>query len=279
MNEAMHDYWNADAGRIWAALQARLDLSLSPVTAALLSLAAPQADEDVLDIGCGSGETTLALAAATGAAHGVDISRPLLAVARARAEALECAATFEQADAAILPGDASYDLIISRFGVMFFDDPVAAFANIHTHAAPGGRLHFACWRTPKENGWTLAPMQALAALMPPPDTPPDPFAPGPFAFADPDRLSGNLAAAGWRDIDLQRFDFDMLLGQDGEQASALDQAVSFSLQVGPAAKLVREGDEALRTAAIAALTEVYASYVTEGRVALPGSIWLVSALA
>lgn len=278
MNEAMREYWNADAGRIWASLQSRLDLSLSPVTAALLSLAAPRAGESVLDIGCGSGETTLALAAATGAAHGVDISHPLLAVARARAEALESPATFEEADAATLCGDASRDLILSRFGVMFFDDPEAAFTNIHSHAAPGGRLHFACWRTPKENGWTLAPLKALASLMPPSDAP-DPHAPGPFAFADADRLTGILAAAGWHDIDLQRFDFDMLLGEDSDDGSALDQAVSFSLQVGPAAKLVREGDEALRAAATTALTEIYAPHVEDGRVALPGSVWLVSAAA
>lgn len=278
MNEAMRDYWNADAGRTWAALQAQLDLSLSPVTAALLSLAAPQDGECVLDIGCGSGETTLALAAATGEAHGIDISQPLLAVARARAEALESEATFAEADAATLEGDASCDLIISRFGVMFFDNPTAAFTNIRTHAAPGARLHFACWRTPKENGWTLAPMQALQPLMPPSE-PEDPHAPGPFAFSDPDRVAAILETAGWHDIDLQRFDFDMLLGEDSEASPALQAAVDFSLQVGPAAKLVREGDAALRTAATVALTAAYAPHVSHGRVVLPGSVWLVSASA
>lgn len=278
MNEAMRDYWNADAGRTWAALQARLDLSLSPVTAALLSLAAPKDGESVLDIGCGSGETTLALAAATGEAHGVDISRPLLEVARARGDALESPAIFSEADAATLPGDGSHDLIISRFGVMFFDDPTAAFANIRGHAAPGARLHFACWRTPKENGWTLAPMQALAPLMPP-APPQDPHTPGPFALADPDRLAAILADAGWQDIDLQRFDFDMLLGEAGEAETALEAAVDFSLQVGPAAKLLREGGEAMRGAAAAALMDAYAPHVADGRVALPGSVWLVSARA
>lgn len=278
MNEAMRDYWNADAGRTWAALQARLDLSLSPVTAALLSLAAPKDGESVLDIGCGSGETTLALAAATGEAHGVDISRPLLEVARARGDALESPAIFSEADAATLPGDGSHDLIISRFGVMFFDDPTAAFANIRGHAAAGARLHFACWRTPKENGWTLAPMQALAPLMPP-ASPQDPHTPGPFALADPDRLAAILADAGWQDIDLQRFDFDMLLGEANEAETALEAAVDFSLQVGPAAKLLREGGEAMRGAAAAALMDAYAPHVADGRVALPGSVWLVSARA
>lgn len=278
MNEAMHEYWNADAGRTWAALQARLDRSLSPVTAALLSHAAPQPGEAVLDIGCGSGETTLALAVATGDAHGVDISRPLLAVAEARADALESLATFEEADAATLPGDGDYDLITSRFGVMFFDDPVAAFANIRGHAADGGRLRFVCWRSPKENGWTMAPMQALAPLMPPSE-PQDPHAPGPFALADPDRLAAILDEAGWKDVDLARFDFEMLLGEDDEQGSALDNAVDFSLRVGPAARLVREQGEAVSEAAANALRAAYAPFVADGRVALPGSVWLVSASA
>jgi SAM-dependent methyltransferase len=279
MNDAMHEYWNADAGRTWAALQARLDRSLSPVTAALLSHADPKPGEAVLDIGCGSGETTLALAAATGDAHGVDISKPLLAVAEARADSLESLATFEEGDAAAIPGDNDYDLIISRFGVMFFDDPVAAFANIRSHAAPGGRLRFACWRSPRENGWTLAPMQALAPLMPPADNTADPHAPGPFALADPERLAGILSDAGWQDVDLQRFDFEMLLGEDSETASALENAVDFSLQVGPAARLVREQGESIRTAAAAALHTVYAPHAAKGRVALPASVWLVAASA
>ncbi len=278
MNEAMRDYWNADAGHTWADMQAKLDLSLSPVTAALLSLAAPMVGDRVLDIGCGSGETALALAAVVGEGGdvlGVDISQPLLEVAEARAEALDSEAMFIEADAATLPGQQDRDLIISRFGVMFFDDPAAAFANIHAHARPGGRLRFACWRTPADNGWAGVPLKAVVPLLPPSE-PADPLAPGPFAFADPERLAGILETAGWQDIDLQRFDFDMLLGQGDDPLAA---AVEFSMRVGPAARVVREGDDGVKAAAEAALRAAYSPYSADGRVALPGSVWLVSAHA
>ncbi|MBB6225990.1 SAM-dependent methyltransferase [Polymorphobacter multimanifer] len=278
MNEAMRDYWNADAGHTWAEMQARLDLSLSPVTAALLSLAAPMVGDRVLDIGCGSGETALALATVVGEGGdvlGVDISRPLLEVAEARAEALDSDAQFIEADAATLAGQGDRDLVISRFGVMFFDDPAAAFANIRTHARPEGRLRFACWRTPADNGWAGVPLKAVVPLLPP-SAPADPLAPGPFAFADPDRLVGILETAGWQDIDLQRFDFDMLLGQGDDPLAA---AIEFSMRVGPAARVVREGDAGVRAAAEAALRAAYAPYAADGRVALPGSVWLVSAHA
>lgn len=276
MNEAMRDYWNADAGRTWADMQERLDRSLSPVSGVLLSFAAPMVGERVLDVGSGSGETSLAIAAVVGDGGdvlGVDLSRPLLDVAEARAKALDSDAMFIEADAATLAGDGSRDLIVSRFGVMFFDDPVAAFANIRTHARPGGRLRFCCWRTPADNGWASVPAKAVLPLAPPTE-PVDPLAPGPFAFADPERLIGILEAAGWLDVDLQRFDFGMLLGSGPE---ALADAVEFSLRVGPAARAVREGDDAMRAAAVAALEAVYAPYVADESVTLPGSVWLVSA--
>ncbi len=278
MNETMRDYWNADAGRTWADMQTRLDQSLSPVSAALLDVASPQLGECVLDIGCGTGETTLAIAAAVGErgnVRGVDISEPMLAVSEARAEALYSSAEFEKADAATLPGQADRNLIVSRFGVMFFDDPIAAFSNIRSHARPKGRLHFCCWRTPAANGWTLVPARAVESLMPPSD-PADPFAPGPFAFANPERLIGILDAAGWLEIDLQRFDFEMLLG---EGSDAVANAVDFSLRVGPAARLVREGGDVVRVAAAKALEAAYAPLLAGDRVSLPGSVWLVSAIA
>lgn len=278
MNDAMREYWNAEAGHTWAAMQARLDASLAPVTAALLSLAAPRPGERVLDIGCGSGETTLVLAEAVGEGGdvlGVDVSRPLLAIAETRAEALDSTAEFLEADAAELRGDGSRDLIFSRFGVMFFDDPAAAFGMIRSHGVAGARLAFCCWRTPRDNGWAGLPMAAVAPLLPP-ASPPDPLAPGPFAFADPERIVTLLDAAGWSGIELERLDFEMLLGE-GEDPLA--DAVDFSLRVGPAARVVREGGEAMRARAAAALEAAYLPHVREGRLALPGSVWLVSAAA
>lgn len=272
----MRDYWNAEAGHSWAEMQTRMDLVLTPVTAALLDLARPAPGERVLDIGSGTGETSLILAEAVGEAGdvlGVDISRPMLRIAEQRAEALDSLAEFLEADAAALPGDADRDLLISRFGVMFFEEPVAAFANLRRHTRPDGRLCFACWQAPGDNGWATLSMAAVADLMPP-GPPADPHAPGPFAFADAARVTGILEKAGWRDVQLVPFDFYMQIGRGDDPVA---DAVDFSLKIGPAARAAREGGPALATKAADALSNIYANHVIDGMVALPASIWLVTA--
>lgn len=276
MNETMRDYWNAEAGHSWAEMQSRMDLVLTPVTAALLDLARPAPGERVLDIGSGTGETSLILAEAVGAQGdvlGVDISRPMLRIAVQRAEALGSVAAFLEADAALLPGEADRDLLISRFGVMFFDDPVAAFANLRDHARPGARLCFACWQAPGDNGWATLSMAAVADLMPPGPAP-DPHAPGPFAFADAVRLTGILEQAGWQDVQLSPFDFHMQIGRGDDPVA---DAVDFSLKIGPASRAAREGGPALAAKASDALSRIYANHVIDGIVALPAAIWLVTA--
>jgi len=276
MNEDMRDYWNADAGNSWAEMQTRMDLALTPVTAALFDLARPAPGEWVLDIGCGTGETGLLLAAAVGEdgdVLGVDISRPMLKIANQRAEALDSHVDFLEADAAILPGSAGRDLLVSRFGVMFFDDPIAAFTNLLGHAKPGGRLCFACWQAPQDNGWATLSTAAVAELLPP-GAPADPLAPGPFAFADPVRLRLILEQAGWADVSLIPHGFYMRIG-GGEDPVA--DAVDFSLKIGPAARAAREGGPHVARQASAALAGLYADHVVDGVVALPAAIWLVSA--
>jgi SAM-dependent methyltransferase len=272
------EYWNSAVGDTWARMQERLDAAFTPVTAALLSLAAPAPGEDALDIGCGSGETTLALAAAVGeagSATGLDISEALLARARGRAEAGLSDALFLNADAATFVDDAGFDLIVSRFGVMFFDAPVAAFANLHRLAVPGGRLCFACWQPPALNLWATLPMQVLADLLPP-QPPADPLAPGPFAFADPERVHGILADAGWQDIVFHAADFKMVIGEGDDPVAS---AVHFTLRIGPAARLVRDAGPEVEVAARAAMAAAMAPYRDGDMVALPGSVWLVSARA
>jgi SAM-dependent methyltransferase len=272
----MRDYWNAEAGHSWAEMQSRMDLVLTPVTAALLDLARPAPGERVLDIGSGTGETSLILAEAVGAQGdvlGVDISRPMLRIAVQRAEALGSAAAFLEADAALLPGEADRDLLISRFGVMFFDDPVAAFANLRDHARPGARLCFACWQAPGDNGWATLSMAAVADLMPPGPAS-DPHAPGPFAFADAVRLTGILEQAGWQVVQLSPFDFHMQIGRGDDPVA---DAVDFSLKIGPASRAAREGGPALAAKASDALSRIYANHVIDGIVALPAAIWLVTA--
>jgi SAM-dependent methyltransferase len=277
-NAEQIEYWNGKVGETWVKMQERMDRALTPVTAALLSLAAPQPGEDVLDIGCGSGETTLALAGAVGDdghATGIDISEPLLARARARAEELLSAADFICADAATYRDDPGFDLIISRFGVMFFADPVATFANVRALAAPDGRLCFACWQPPADNGWATFPLTTLASLLPPQPAA-DPHAPGPFAFADPERVHAILAAAGWTDIAFLALPFIMVIGEGGDPVAA---AVDFNLRIGPAARAIRDAGREIEPAARVALATALAGHHSDGAVGLPGAVWLVSARA
>lgn len=277
-NTAQVEYWNSAVGDTWVRMQERLDLAFTPVTAALLSMAAPRPGEDVLDIGCGSGETTLAMAGAVGdegTATGLDLSDALLARARERAEAALSEAEFVNADAAIYQDDAGFDLIVSRFGVMFFADPQAAFANLHRLAAPGGRLCFACWQAPEQNLWATLPMQVLADKLPL-QAPADPHAPGPFAFANPERVNAILVGSGWQDIAFHAVDFRMMIGEGDDPVAA---AVHFTLRIGPAARLVREAGPAVEAEARAALAAAMTPYRDGDAVGLPGAVWLVTARA
>ena len=277
-NDEQIEYWNSKVGDTWARMQERLDRAFTPVTTALLSVAAPQPGENVLDVGCGSGETTLVLASAVGddgAAMGIDISEQLLALARQRAEELLIDAEFRNADASIFDEEAGFDLIVSRFGVMFFADPVAAFANLRRLAAPGGRLCFACWQPPAENLWATLPMQALAGVLPEPPAA-NPAAPGPFAFADPALVEAILSAAGWQDIGFDDLPFTMVIGEGGE---ALAAAVQFNLRIGPAARAVQDAGPDAVAAVSALLASALAPFQSSESVGLPGAVWLVSARA
>ena len=198
-NQAQVDYWNTGAGPVWAELQDMLDRQLDPLGRAAQQALDVAPGERVLDIGCGCGHTTLALAEAAspnGQVLGVDISGPMLAVARGRA-ATNPVIRFIEADAqtADLPSGA-FDAAYSRFGVMFFADPAAAFGNIRRAVRAGGRLGFVCWRAFSENLWMRGPAEAAAAFLPSAPAP-DPEAPGPFAFADPSRVRRILEEAGW----------------------------------------------------------------------------------
>ncbi len=275
-NAEQIEYWNGKVGETWVLMQERMDAALTPVTGALLAAANPQPGEYVLDIGCGAGETTLAVDAAVGEgghAIGLDISEPLLARARERAEALQSEAEFIAADASVWAEEQGFDLILSRFGVMFFADPQAAFAHLHGLAAAGGRLVFACWQPAARNLWATLPLTVLADLLPA-QAPADPHAPGPFAFADAARLASLLEAAGWHDVACHSLPFVMQVG-DGDDPIA--SAVQFNLRIGPAARAVR--DAGIADAAKPLLAAALQPYFGNGVVALPGAVWLVTARA
>ena len=267
-------YWNAGAGETWANLQDRLDHQLGPLGRAAQDALAPRPGERVLDIGCGSGQTTLDLLRAVapgGRVLGVDISRPMLEVARRRAEGL-AGVSFQEADAASAPFEAgSFDAAFSRFGVMFFADPLGAFRNIARALKPGGRLAFVCWRTPQENLLMTLPLAAAATALPPSDPPPPPApgAPGPFAFADPGRVWDLLGQAGFSDIGIQAHDEKIGSGD-------LDATVEVALKVGPLGAMLREHPDR-RDAVIDAVREALRPHETEAGVLLDSATWIVTA--
>ncbi|MEZ5284860.1 MAG: class I SAM-dependent methyltransferase [Vicinamibacterales bacterium] len=195
--------WNGPAGNAWVESRAVLDHMFRPVEVLLLEPIAAGSDATVLDVGCGTGATTRATARRLGPggrAIGIDLSETMIEDARARAAEEGIAVTFLSGDAQTFPFDASaVDVVISRFGVMFFDDPVAAFANLHRAARPGARLRCVAWRRAEENPFMTTAERAAAPLLP--DLPPrQPGRPGQFAFGDGDRVRDILAAGGWNDV-------------------------------------------------------------------------------
>ena len=266
--------WNSPIAQTWVKLQTRLDRLFQPLTEVALDHAAPQPGERAIDIGCGCGATVLELARRVGTGGhvlGVDISAPMLNLARRRAtEAGYSQATLIEADLATygFPSQ-SFDLAFSRFGVMFFADPVAAFANLRAALKPGGRLVFACFRPLAENRWVLEPLTAVQHLLPPSPAP-GPEEPGQFAFADPDRVRRILTAAGFHDVTLTGHDPDMKLGD-------AKQAADMSSQIGPIARALMGAPESLRTAVLEALATAYRRFDGPDGVTLPGANWIVAA--
>jgi SAM-dependent methyltransferase len=270
-------YWNSPVGERWAALQDEIDVIFAPLTRIALDQADARPGERAVDVGCGCGTTTLELAKRimpAGTVLAVDISKPMLEVAKRRAHAAGLdGVTSLLADASTHAFMArSHDLVFSRFGVMFFEDPVVAFANIRTALRPSGRLLFVCWRPMAENAWFNVPLQAALPHLPPqPAT--DPHAPGPFAFADPDRVGSILDRAGFSNVDIAPHDIKMRLASPGE----IDAAASFATKIGPTARLLAETDEETRKAALTDIRAALAGHDGRDGVVLGGAIWIVSA--
>jgi SAM-dependent methyltransferase len=271
--------WNGQSGERWVAHQARLDARLAVFGQAAIEAAAPATGERVLDVGCGAGASSLALAARVGAGGqvlGVDISEPLISRARARA-AQDTQVLFRVADAssAELP-EGAFDILFSRFGVMFFDDPTKAFAHKRRALKPGGRVAFVCWRGVAENDWMRLPMGAIMGIVPP-TTPPDPEAPGPFSFGDPRRVARILTAAGFTDIALAPFDASVPLGEGGTRDAAIDDAVKMTLEVGPLSRALADQPDDIRARASAAVRAAFAGRPGERSVMIDGAAWIVMA--
>jgi SAM-dependent methyltransferase len=272
-NADQKKFWDGPTGEKWVAYNADMDRNLADANAGVMRVAAAKPGERVLDIGCGGGQTSSLLADAVGpGGHvtGVDISTPLLGLARSRARKNT---DFIHADAAFHPFTPEYDLIFSRFGVMFFDDPAEAFANIHKAAKPGARLAFVCWRPVPENQWVIVPAMAAQPFLPP-SPPADPLAPGPFAFADPKRVETILTKAGFRNVKIDKLDGHMHLGPSAENAA-------FQMtNIGPLSRALNEvEDEAIRAKVRAAVQTAFEGLKKNGVVAPGIACWLVSASA
>jgi len=268
------EYWNGEAGQKWVEHSERLDGMLEQFADGVIQRAKLQTGEQVIDIGCGAGALTLKAAAITGSAHGVDVSEPMLALAAKRASDAGLSATFTTSDASTFTSETKYDAMLSRFGVMFFADPAAAFANIRSNMKPGGRLVFACWDQPSLNQWAMAPLQAAMPFLKEAPPQPDPHAPGPFAFADADRLAGILGDAGWTQIDQEQMISDMKMPGDTPVQSA-----GFMMKLGPAARLLSEQGIDLEPV-MESLTKSFEAHTgPDGRVRLTSAVRYVSAVA
>jgi SAM-dependent methyltransferase len=267
-------YWNARAGNTWASMQKRLDAQIGSIGLKAMDALALQESERVIDIGCGCGTTSFEIArrvGASGRVTAVDISRPMLEVARRDAEQNRVHnITFLEADAqAYSFQSASSDALYSRFGVMFFIDPVAAFKNLLAALKPkSGRLAFVCWRPLKENPWMGIPVKAAMQHLPPQE-PPDPLAPGPFAFADAERVKRILGEAGFSEIAAKPHDQKVQLGP-------LDNAVEHCTRVGPLSRLLLEYPAAVAPVA-ETLRKTLAEYISGGVVQMDSAVWIVTA--
>ena len=279
MKTANHDqveYWNnSEATGDWVTYQDRFDRMLEPFARLILDAAGLAPGKQVLDVGCGCGATTLAAARAVapGAVAGIDLSAAMLARARenaARAGLVNV--SFEQADAQVHQIGGSYDAVISRFGVLFFADPVTAFANLLAAAKPGGRLAFACWQPLADNDWLLVPLAALAEHVPLPE-PEEPGAPGMFSLSSTGRLRQVLSDAGWRDVSAVSQRTPILLGGGG----TLDDAISYLRARPIVRRMVADADQATQDRAVTSMRDALARHVDGDGVRLNASIWVVTA--
>lgn len=270
-------YWNGPGGAHWVAEQERTDLIMAGSAALALARADARPGEIVIDVGCGCGTTTMGLAKAVspgGRVVALDVSAPMLGWARERMAGAETV-EFVLADAANHDFDGlAADLLFSRFGVMFFGDPTAAFANLRKALKRGGRVVFACWREPGLNPWMLVPLAAAYEHVPRlPKLGPE--EPGPFSFGDSARVERILGGAGYVDIALEPVD----LAMDLAGGKGLEAAVSFVLEIGATSRALQDQPLELRAKAVESVRRALAAYVQGETVPLPAAIWIVRATA
>lgn len=270
-------YWNGPGGQHWTDRQQAQDTLLGPISDILIDRAKPKAGERIVDVGCGCGAISIAFAQKVGPnghVFGIDISVPMLARARQLTPA-GLPVDFVLADATVYRFDtASFDLLVSRFGVMFFAEPAISFANMRRALRPSGRLTFACWREPRDNPWMMTALQAVYKHVPKlPEL--GPGDPGPFSFASEQRVQRILNEAGFSGVKMERCDLslDVAIGR------GLDAAVETGLEIGPASRALEGHPAEVRAAAGNSIREALTPFARGQAVPLPASIWIVTAPA
>ncbi|MFJ2262976.1 class I SAM-dependent methyltransferase [Streptomyces sp. NPDC087844] len=270
--------WNGTAGHAWVESRTVLDEMFRPFEDLLVEAAVAEQADRVLDVGCGTGGTTLAVARRLGArGHcvGVDLSEPMITVARERAgqeggqEGTRASFVLDNAqDHAFEPG--TFDLVISRFGVMFFDDSVKAFTNLRGAVRDGAGLRFITWRGPADNPFMTTAERAAAPFMPNLPARRD-DEPGQFAFADPDRVRGILEESGWTGVDIQPLDVVCALPES--------ELVPYFTRLGPLGLVLREADERTRAGLVETVRAAFDPYVQGAEVRFTAACWTVGARA
>ena len=267
------EYWQQEGGSKWAKYIDHAEASLGAFNKFLFDQANLSEGEVVLDVGCGGGPCSIEIAKRVsnkGSVTGLDISMPVLEIAKQRAEKISNL-RFINSDAATSDlGAGVYDLVFSRFGVMFFSDPTSAFSNLRRALKSNGRLVFLCWRSMDDNPWMNVPVKAAFSVLPPQGPPPSPEEPGPFSMASSDKVKCILKDAGFHDISFQSVEIDMNLG-------AIDDAVDYFFKMGPAAAPLAEVDEELKRVAVQAMGDALKNFETSDGICPPAASWIVTA--
>ncbi len=280
-NQLQKDMWNGRAGASWVRHNSLLEELLSEPGHRCMDLYSLPSSAQILDVGCGCGNQTLDWASRLDPSCtiiGVDISEPMLALAEdlksANQSSLQANVSFRLGDASesLFP-EASFDAIYSRFGVMFFADPTAAFTQLRSTLKPKGQLGFVCWQSPALNTFFTAPMRAALTVLPPPP-PAKPGAPGPFGLSDKERTYSVLSKAGFTEVTVEPLQLELSAGAD----RSFDDLFQELIQIGPAAALIAESDPTLSEQAKTAVYETLGEFYSVGKgVRFEANFWLVSA--
>lgn len=275
-NSDQIEFWNGQAGEKWRDEADALDALLEPFLGSIVAALPRVVSGNILDVGCGSGALSRTMAGQFGGAKitGVDVSQPMLSLARERGKVFGERINFVEADGAQYSSHVLCDALVSRFGVMFFSDPSATFENLRAQMNNGAPLCFACWRPASDNEWIMLPLKAALSFLEGPPPMPETRAPGPFAFSEPDYITQILGAAGWKDVRIEAWDGTLTMpGQD------IEETAEFTLTIGPLARLVSE-QVIDRSALKDNVIEMLAAKTDDnGRVQLTAAAWIVTARA